>query len=175
MWDISQKQKSCYNVGYIANDGVGLMNTCFFIGHRDTPADMYSQIASGVEKLALHGVTEFVVGHYGAFDRMAAKAVREAKWQHPEIRLALLLPYYETDTSKYGTGFDGIIYPEGQETIPKRAAIIRANQYMIDYCDFLIMYVSHIGSNTREFMDYAQRRFQHTGKPEIINIADWVN
>ena len=109
------------------------MNTCFFIGHRDTPADMYSQIASGVEKLALHGVTEFVVGHYGAFDRMAAKAVREAKWQHPEIRLALLLPYYETDTSKYGTGFDGIIYPEGQETIPKRAAIIRANQYMIDY------------------------------------------
>ena len=151
------------------------MNTCFFIGHRDTPADVYSQIVAEVERLILCGVTEFVVGHYGAFDRMAAKAVREAKRRHPEIRLILLMPYYETSTSKYGMDFDEIIYPEGQETIPKRAAIIRANQYMIDHCDYLIMYARHIGSNTREFMDYAQRRFQHTGKPEIINIADWVN
>ena len=107
--------------------------------------------------------------------RMAARAVREAKRQYPEIRLILLLPYYETSTSKYGTDFDGIIFPEGQETIPKRAAIIRANQYMIDHCDFLIMYARHIGSNTREFMDYAQRKFQRTGKPEIINLADWDN
>ncbi len=150
------------------------MSICFFIGHRDTPADVYSQIVAEVERPILCGVTEFVVGHYGAFDRMAARAVREAKRQYPEIRL-ILLPYYETSTSKYGTDFDGIIFPEGQETIPKRAAIIRANQYMIDHCDFLIMYARHIGSNTREFMDYAQRKFQRTGKPEIINLADWDN
>ena len=151
------------------------MSTCFFIGHRDTPADVYSQIVSAVERLILNGVTKFVVGHYGAFDRMAAKAVREAKRQHPEIRLLLLLPYYETSTSKYGSDFDGIIFPEGQETIPKRAAIIRANQYMIDHCDYLIMYARYIGSNTREFMDYAQGRFQRTGKPEIINLAGCGN
>ena len=78
------------------------MNTCFFIGHRDTPAEVYSQIVSEVERLILCGVTEFVVGHYGAFDRMAARAVREVKRQHPEIRLLLLLPYYETSTSKDG-------------------------------------------------------------------------
>ena len=118
------------------------MSICFFIGHRDTPADVYSQIVAEVERPILCGVTEFVVGHYGAFDRMAARAVREAKRQYPEIRL-ILLPYYETSTSKYGTDFDGIIFPEGQETIPKRAAIIRANQYMIDHCDFLIMYARH--------------------------------
>ena len=151
------------------------MSICFFIGHRDTPAEMYSRIASKVEKLILHGVTEFVVGHYGAFDRMVARAVREAKRQHPEMRLLLLLPYYETNTTKYGTGFDEIIYPEGQEATPKRAAIIRANRCMIDQCDVLIMYARHIGSNTREFMDYAQRRCQRTGKPEIINLADWDN
>ena len=148
------------------------MNTCFFIGHRDTPADVYSWIVSELEKLALHGVTEFVVGHYGAFDRMAARAVREVKRQHPAIRLILLMPYYETNTSKYGTDFDGTIFPEGQETLPKRAAIIRANQYMIDHCDCLIMYAKHIGSNTREFMEYAERRFRRTGKPQIINLAD---
>ena len=146
------------------------MNTCFFIGHRDTPADVYSRIVLEVERLALHGVTEFVVGHYGAFDRMAARAVREVKRQHPEIRLTLLLPYYETNTSRYGTGFDEIIYPEGQETIPKQAAIIRANRYMIDQCDVLIMYARHIGSNTREFMDYAQCLANRKGKPRIIDF-----
>ena len=171
---MSQKQKSCYNVGYIAKGRAGLMNTCFFIGHRDTPADIYSQIVAEVERLILCGVTEFVVGHYGAFDRMAARAVREAKRQHPEIRLTLLLPYYETNTSRYGTGFDEIIYPEGQEAIPKRAAIIRANQYMIDHCDFLIMYARHIGSNTREFLDYAERLATRKGKPRIINLNNEI-
>jgi hypothetical protein len=102
---------------------------------------------------------------------MATRAVREAKRQHPEIRLTLLLPYYETNTSRYGTGFDEIIYPEGQETIPRRAAIIRANRYMIDQCDVLIMYARHIGSNTREFLDYAERRFRRTGKPTMINLG----
>ena len=150
------------------------MSICFFIGHRDTPADVYSQIVAEVERPILCGVTEFVVGHYGAFDRMAAKAVREAKRRHPEIRLILLMPYYETSTSKYGMDFDEIIYPEGQETIPKRAAIIRANQYMIDHCDYLIMYARHIGSNTREFMDYAQRLANRKGKPRIINLNDEI-
>ena len=148
------------------------MNTCFFIGHRDTPADGYSQIVTEAERLILCGVIEFIVGHYDAFDRMAAKTVREAKRRHPEIRLLLLLPYYDTNTTKYGTGFDEIIYPEGQEMIPKRAAIIRANQYMIDNCDVLIMYARNIGSNAREFMEYAERRFRRTGKPQIINLAD---
>ena len=63
---------------YIVLVEVG-MSICFFIGHRDTPADVYSQIVAEVERPILCGVTEFVVGHYGAFDRMAARAVREAK------------------------------------------------------------------------------------------------
>lgn len=54
--------------------------TCFFIGHRDTPESIQPQLDAAVERhIVEYGVTDFVVGHYGAFDRMAARAVRESK------------------------------------------------------------------------------------------------
>ncbi|MFQ8599324.1 MAG: hypothetical protein ACLSAP_01135 [Oscillospiraceae bacterium] len=37
-------------------------------------------------------MTEFVVGHYGGFDYLAAKAVIAAKQLHLEITLSLLIP-----------------------------------------------------------------------------------
>ena len=66
------------------------MTTCFFIGHRDAPEEVRPLLAEAIERhIAEYGVKEFVVGHYGAFDRMAAHAVRNAKERHPDIRLAL--------------------------------------------------------------------------------------
>ena len=90
-------------MGYIVN-GRGEMSICFFIGHRDASASLYQRISSEVARhIKEYGVTEFVVGHYGSFDRMTARAVRENKRQHSEITLTLLLPYYETDISRYGS------------------------------------------------------------------------
>ena len=158
-------------MGYIVN-GRGEMSICFFIGHRDAPASLYQRISTEVERhIKEYGVTEFVVCHYGSFDRMAARAIRENKRQHPEIALTLLLPYYQSDISKYGR-FDGAIYPPGMETTPKRFAIIRANRYMIAHCDYLITYAWHIGSNTRDFIEYAQHLERRTGRPHIINLAE---
>ena len=149
---------------------------CFFLGHRDATDDVRPALVQAVERsITQHGVTEFVVGHYGSFDRMASSVVRAAKVVHPIIKLTLLLPYYTNHTANIGEGYDGFFYPEGQEAIPKRAAIVRANRYMIDHCDYLILYARHIGSNSREFLEYAQRRFQRTGKPQIINLGDWDN
>ena len=147
--------------------------TCFLIGHRDAQESVFFLLKQAIEQhITSYGVTEFVVGHYGAFDRMAARAVREAKLLHPNVRLILLLPYYQSDAASIEDGFDGTIYPNGQESVPKRAAIVRANQFMIAHCDFLICYQQHIGSNVREFVDYARKLYQRTGKPHIINLAD---
>ena len=56
------------------------MKTCFFIGHRDTSEDIYAVLENTVERhIAEYGVEEFIVGHYGRFNRMAARAVRAAK------------------------------------------------------------------------------------------------
>lgn len=48
----------------------------------------------GCEHHIVHcGVTEFIVGNYGGFDRMAARAVISAKALYPGITLLLLLSY----------------------------------------------------------------------------------
>ena len=74
------------------------MSTCFFIGHRDAPERVMESLTAAVERqIVEYGVTAFVVGQYGAFDRMAARAVREAKQRHPEVSLTLLLPYYRPE------------------------------------------------------------------------------
>ena len=52
-------------------------------------------------------------------------------------------------------GFDGSVFPDGLETVPKRVAILRANQYMIRHCNNMIVYdAGHIG-NTRTFVSQA--------------------
>ena len=54
--------------------------SCFFIGHRETSEAIYPALYAVVEQHILeYGVTEFIVGHYGGFDRLAASAVKEAK------------------------------------------------------------------------------------------------
>lgn len=113
-----------------------------------------------------YGVTEFVVGHYGAFDRMAARVVREAKQRHPEVSLTLLLPYYRPE--KIDGEWDGIFYPPGMETVPKRLAIVRANRYMADHCDHLIAYAKYPG-NSREVMEYARGR-----EKQVENLAERI-
>lgn len=133
---------------------------CFFIGHREATADILPALERAIEKHILdYGVTEFIVGHYGAFDRMAARAVLSAKALHPEITLLLLLPYHPAERPmETPPGFDGTFYPPGMESVPRRYAIVRANRYMIDHADYLIAYAWHPASNARNLLDYARKR-----------------
>ncbi len=109
------------------------MSTCFFIGHREAPDSLFPLLAAEVERhITEYGVTDFVVGRYGRFDGMAARSVMEAKKRHPEVTLTLLLPYHPHDRPvPTPPGFDGTFYPPGMEAVPKRAAIVRANRYMV--------------------------------------------
>ena len=71
------------------------MSTCFFIGHRDTGESVRPALVQAVEQhITECGVTDFVVGHYGGFDSLAAGAVRDAKERHQAVTLTLLLPYH---------------------------------------------------------------------------------
>ena len=70
-----------------------IAKSCFFIGHREANEEIYADLRAAVEQhIVEYGVTEFIVGHYGGFDRLAAKAVVEAKKTHPGVVLTLLLP-----------------------------------------------------------------------------------
>lgn len=136
------------------------MKSCFFIGHREASAEILPALAEAIEQhIAEYGVTEFVIGNYGAFDRMAAKAVMEAKKNHPEITASLLVPYHPAESPiKVPDGFDNTFYPPGMEKVPRRLAIVRANHYMVDHVDYLIAYAWHPASNARELVAYAQRK-----------------
>lgn len=148
-----------------------MKKSCFFIGHRDAPEAIYPQLLAEVERhIAELGVTEFIVGHYGGFDRLAAKAVIAAKQRHPNISLLLLLPYHPAEQSiEIPVGFDNTYYPPGMEKVPRRLAIVRANRYVVDHVDHLIAYAWHPVSNARELVKYAADRRQNP-KVTVVNI-----
>ena len=146
--------------------------TCFFIGHREAPDSILPVLIDEVERhITEYGVNSFVVGHYGQFDALAGQAVIEAKKRHPEVSLFMLLPYQNSGRPTVPPeGFDNTFYPFGMERVPPRAAIPKANQYMVDHSDFLIAYVWHTGSNSRKILEAALNR-QERGLIRVTNLA----
>ena len=149
------------------------MSTCFFIGHREAPDSLLPQLSAEIERhITEYGVTEFVVGRYGRFDALAVKCVKAAKKCHPEVTLTLLLPYHPFERpTPPPPGFDGTFYPPGMETVPRRAAIIRANRYMVEHSKYLIGYAWHPASNAKELVEYAQKR-QRIGLIAVTTLSN---
>ena len=134
------------------------MYRCFFIGHREAPENIYPELAQTVEHLIDQGVTDFYVGHYGNFDRLAARAVIAAKQRHPEVRLTMLLPYHPAEREVIlPSGFDSSLYPPGMENVPRRFAIARANRWMVEHCTHLVAYVTHPASNAGKVVEWGRR------------------
>ena len=123
--------------------------SCFFIGHREASEEIYPSLYAAVEThIIRYGVTEFIVGRYGCFDGLAAKAVKTAKQNHPEVELTLLLPYHPAERPiPVPDGFDSTYYPPGMESVPRKVAIVRQIGMRLYYTDFLIAYAWHPASN----------------------------
>lgn len=146
------------------------MKRCFFIGHRDSGEAIYSKLLLSIEKhIKEYGIKEFLIGRYGNFDILAARAVLQLKEKYPFIRLTMLSPYHPASRSiETPLGFDGIYYPFDRP-IPPKTAIIEANKKVIRQCDCLIAYVCHPGK-TRDFLNYAEKS---TNKSiSIDNLAE---
>lgn len=147
--------------------------SCFFIGHREADERLLSELTAIIERLITEEqVAYFYVGGYGGFDRVAASAVKQAKHYHPEVTLMMVLPYHPAERPvEIPYGFDGTYYPEGVEAVPRRFAIVKANEIMVDTSDWLIAYVEHGASNSRKILEYARRKesiqIVQLGKAEI--------
>ena len=60
------------------------MSSCFFIGHREVEENLLQYILAASERLSVENdVTEFYVGGYGNFDRLAGRAVVMLKARYP--------------------------------------------------------------------------------------------
>lgn len=113
---------------------------CFLIGHRDTSSDILPSLTTEIEHhIREQGITEFVVGQYGGFDRLAAHALYRCKTEYPGLTLTLLCAYHPAERAVIlPRGFDGFWYPAGLEQVPRRFAIQRANWLAVEQSEYLI-------------------------------------
>ena len=115
-----------------------------------------------IEELITEGADDFLLGGYGEFDGMAAKAVWNAKATHAHIRSTLVIPYIERDYDH--SLYDGSVYPP-LETVPRRYAISKRNEWMVDESDVVVACVTHGWGGAATTLKYAQRK-----KKRIITI-----
>ena len=147
--------------------------SCFCIGHREADERLLPRLELTIERLIEEeNVRYFYVGGYGGFDRIAAIAIKQAKQKYPDTTLMLVLPYHPAERPvEIPNGFDGTYYPDGLENTPRRYAIVRTNKIMVDTCDWPVCYVRHGASNSRNLLEYAQRRAKN-GLIQFKNIYE---
>ena len=142
-----------------------------FCGHRDfvETAEAENQLTMFLEKYARENVRLVCYnGGYGNFDYFAAKCVQRMQEQYSNIRNCLVLPYIDQPFLErieiFKNHFDETIYPP-LETVPKKYAIIRRNEWMVDSADVVIACVKYSWSGAARTLEYARRN-----KKNIIQI-----
>ena len=105
-------------------------NTAVFIGHNECYGVTSEQIKEAIVSLIDKGVTEFLSGGQGGFDRLCGHCVYEVKKQYPNINNYLVIPYLSFNVYNQEL-FDSIIYPDGFEKYHFKAAIPARNKFMV--------------------------------------------
>ncbi len=136
-----------------------------FCGHShvSNSAAVAESLAAAIELLVAEGADEFYLGGYGEFDSMAAVAVRNAKALHPNITSTLVIPYLDREYNP--NLYDGSTYPP-LESVPRRFAISKRNEWMIDVADVVVSYITHDWGGAATTYKYAQRK-----KKRIVSVA----
>ena len=117
------------------------IRTVTFCGHSEltNPDAVRVWLMETVESLISQGAVTFYLGGYGAFDRMAASVLQEKKRQHPHIESVLT------------------VYPP-LESIPRRFAISKRNEWMVDASDAVVACVTHDWGGAAKTLAYAKRK-----------------
>lgn len=139
--------------------------TVTFCGHGDTICDksLTEKLTDCIDALIQEGATRFYLGGYGNFDILAAQIVKNIKKRNPEIKSVLVIPYLDR---KYDLSlYDESVYPP-IESVPKRYAISKRNEWMVDHSDVVVSYVSHGFGGAATLLRYAERKKKH-----IISLA----
>lgn len=137
-----------------------------FCGHSELPPSETSHIkrrlTQVVEELISKGANEFLLGGYGEFDKLCAAIVKELKGTYPHIKSILIIPYIDRTFDQQL--YDCSEYPP-LENVPKRFAISKRNEYMVDIADVLVCYITHTFGGAYKTLIYAKRK-----KKQIIDI-----
>ena len=117
-------------------------NTALFIGHSDCYGVSAEEIENAIIELIHLGVTDFLSGGQGGFDRLCARCVHGLKSRYPDIKNYLVIPYLSFTVFNKDI-FDEIIYPDGFEKYHYKAAIPARNKFLVNNSAYAICYVNH--------------------------------
>ena len=139
--------------------------TCCLFGHREVTHNIKDKLTAIIEKLIVEdGVTDFYVGHQGQFDSMVYSVLKELKAKYPQIRYTVVLAYMPDEYIKEVYGED-TIFPDGLESVPKKFAISKRNDWMIQKSGFAVCYVHKITGGAAKFREKTKKR-----KLRIIDV-----
>lgn len=108
-----------------------------------------------IENVIKDGATEFYLGGYGDFDILASRVLTTLKKGYPYIKRVLVIPYLDRDFDK--KLYDGSYYPS-LETVPKRFAISKRNEIIIEDADIVISYVMYSWGGANKTLEFAKKR-----------------
>ena len=131
--------------------------TAVFIGHNECYDIDKDQLAREIEKLIQCGVTLFLSGGMGGFDRLCARTVYDFKKRYHEIRNIILVPSLDFKVFDPSL-FDVSEYPECVAAVPYRAKILKRNQFMVDNAAYAVCYVNYGIGGAAKTLEYAIKR-----------------
>lgn len=143
------------------------MGTAVFIGHNECFGLCMNKLNKVIIECINDGVTQFLSGGQGGFDRICATAVYNFKKEYPHIKNILVIPYLSFNVFNKEI-FDEIIFPDGFEKYHFKAAIPQRNKYMVNHSDVAICYIQHGWGNAVKTYSFARKK-----ELKIINLSNY--
>ena len=121
-----------------------------------------------IKEIRKNPTCKFYLGGYGDFDSLCLRTLKDLKADFPKIELIFITPYLDKSYSKLEFAkyhYDNVIFPP-LESVPRKFAILKRNEWMVDSADLVIAYVKYSWGGAAKTVEYAKRK-----KVPIINIA----
>ena len=121
-----------------------------------------------IKEIRKNPTCKFYLGGYGDFDSLCLRTLRELKKEFQSIELIFITPYLDKNYSKLEFAkyhYDDIIFPP-LESVPRKFAILKRNEWMVDSADLVIAYVKYSWGGAAKTLEYAKRK-----KVPIVNVA----
>ena len=131
-----------------------------FFGHADfsSSENVENSIKKLFTKLKKVDKVEFYLSGYGAFSDFAYKKCVEFKNNHHNVKIIFITPYLdsylENRKDSLRSLYDEIIFPT-IENIPKKFAIIKRNEWIVDNSNLIVFYVNRSFGGASKVLTYA--------------------
>ena len=122
-----------------------------------------------LDEIIKNPTCKFYLGGYGDFDVLCLRTLKDLKADFSEIELIFITPYLDKNYSKLEFAkyhYDDVIFPP-LENIPRKFAILKRNEWMVDEADLVIAFVKYSWGGAAKTLEYAKRK-----KVEFFNLAE---